>query len=106
MAQMMAKLRGVNGYILGDFNADLIKTGRQAPTSEYFGGLTSREFYPLVSLPSRIMDMTATLIDNIFTNNVDCQIASGLVTVRVSDHLQVYAFIWGARSMREKEGGA
>ena len=64
---MTAKLRGVNGYILRDFNADLIKMG--APTSEFLGGLTSRGFYPLVSLPSRIMDMLATLIDNIFTNN-------------------------------------
>ena len=100
MAQVMAKLRGVNGYILGDFNADVIKTGLHAPTSKFLGRLTSREFYPLVSLPSRIMDTTATLIDNIFRNNVDCQIASGLVTVRVSDHLPVYAFIGGAGRMR------
>ena len=89
-----------------DFNADLIKTGKHAPTSKFLGGLTSRGFYPLVSLPSRIMDMMATLIDNIFTNNVDCQIASGLVTVRVSDHVPVYAFIGGAGSLRENKGGA
>ena len=100
MAQVVVKLRGVNGYILGDFNADLIKVGTHAPTSEFLGGLTSRGFYPLVSLPTRITDTTATLIDNIFTNNVDCQIASGLVTVRVSDHLPVYAFIGGVGRMR------
>ena len=105
MDQVTGKLRGVNGYILGDFNADLIKSGTHAPTSELLGGLTARGFYPLVSLPSRITDTTATLIDNIFTNNVDCQIASGLVTVRVWDHLPVYAFVGGAGSMREEEGG-
>ena len=106
MDQVTGKLRGVNGYILGDFNADLIKSGTHAPTSEFLGGLTARGFYPLVSLPSRITDTTATLIDNIFTNNVDCQIASGLVTVRVSDHLPVYAFVGGAGSMREEGGPA
>ena len=63
---------GVNGYILRHFNADLIKTGTHAPMAEFLGGLTSRGFYPLVSLPSRITDVTATLIDNIFTNNVNC----------------------------------
>ena len=80
-------MRGVNRYILGDFNADLIKVGTQAQTSKFLGGLTCRGFYPLVSLPSRITESTATLIDNIFTKNVDCQIASGLVMVVVSDHL-------------------
>merc|ERR1711895_218510 len=95
MAQVVAKLRGVDGYILGDFNADLIKVGTHAPTSEFLGGLTSRGFYPLVSLPTRITDATATLIDNIFTNNVDCRIASGLVMADISDHLPIYAFVGG-----------
>ena len=72
MAQVVVKVRGVNGYILGNFNADLIKMGIHVPTSEFLGGLTSRGFYPLVSLPSRITDTTATLIDNIVTNNIDC----------------------------------
>ena len=101
---MTAKLRGVNGYILRDFNADLIKTGTHAPTSEFLGGLTSRGFYPLVSLPSRITNTTATLIDNIFTNNIDCQIVSGLVMVEISDHLPVYAFVGGVGGVREEEG--
>ena len=56
-------------------------------------------------LPSRITDTTATLIENIFMNNVDCQIASELLMV-VSDHLPVYAFVGGIGGMREEEGGA
>ena len=39
MAQVVVKLRGVNGYILEDFNADLIKVRTHAPTSEFLGGL-------------------------------------------------------------------
>ena len=56
-------------------------------------------------LPSRITDTTATLIENIFMNNVDCQIASELLMV-VSDHLPVYAFVKGIGGMREEEGAA
>ena len=48
--------------------------------------------------------MTTTLIGNIFTINVDCQVALGLVMVEM-DHLPVYAFIGGVGGMREEEEG-
>ena len=54
-----------------------------------------------MSLPSRITDTTATLIENIFMNNIDCQIASGLVMVLL-DHLPVYAFVGGIGGVREE----
>ena len=59
-----------------------------------------------MSLPTRITEIMARLIDNIFTNNIDCQIALGLVMVDISDHLPVYAFVGGAGGVREEEGGA
>ena len=48
MAQVVVKLRGVNRYILGYFNVDLIKVETHAPTSKFLRGFTSRAFYPLV----------------------------------------------------------
>ena len=48
--------------------------------------------------------MTATLIDNIWTNNVAAKIGSGLVTVRVSDHLPVFAFVGGPRETEAVQG--
>ena len=70
------------------------------------GGFTSGGFYPLVSLPTRLTDTTATLIDNIWTNKVGAKIGSGLVTVRISDHLPVFAFVGGDRvaEAERKEG--
>ena len=50
-----------------------------------------------MSLPTRLTDTTATLIDNIWTNKLGAKIGSGLVTVRVSDHLPIFAFIGGNR---------
>jgi hypothetical protein len=73
MAQLLGRLRGVNGYIIGDFNADLIKTGTNGPTAEFLETFTSGGYYPLVSLPTRLTDETSTLIDNIFMNNLGAQ---------------------------------
>ena len=38
MAQVVVKLKGLNGYTLGDFNANLNKAGMHAPTSKFLGG--------------------------------------------------------------------
>jgi hypothetical protein len=111
MAQVLTKLRGVNGYIMGDFNVDLIKSGTHGPSGEFLGGFTSRGFYPLVSLPTRLA--SGTLIDNIFTNNLENKIEAGLVTVDVSDHLPIFAMVggssgggpgWGTGTQPEEEG--
>ena len=109
MAQILGKLQGKDGYVMGDFNVDLVKSGTDGPTSDYLEGFTSGGFYPLVSLPTRLTDIsedrpgTATLIDNIWTNNLIGRIESGLVTVRLSDHLPIFAFVGGAREEATKE---
>ena len=72
-----------------------------------------KSFYPLISLPTRLTDDTldrhgtATLIDNIWTNNISAGVSSGLVTVRISDHLPVFAFVGGEREANgaEEVGG-
>ena len=90
-----------------DFNADLLKLSTPVPTSDFMGEFTFGGFYPLISLPTRLTDTTATLIDNIWTNNVSAKIGSGLVTVRVSDHLPVFAFVGGAGgAIRARRGAA
>ena len=104
MAQLLGKLGGVNGYIMGDFNADLIKTGTNGPTAEFLGTFTSGGYYPLVSLPTRLTDETSTLIDNIFTNNLGAQMEAGLVKVRVSDHLPIFAMVGGPGRGGQVEG--
>ena len=80
MARVLAKMRGVSGYIMGDFNVDLIKMGTHGPTSDFLETFTAGGFYPLVSLPTRLTDTTATLIDNIMTNNLDCDNSVGTLS--------------------------
>ena len=95
LARVLGLLQGTDAYLMGDFNVDLLKLETHGPTSDYMGEFTSGGFYPLISLPTRLTDTTATLIDNIWTNNVTAKMGSGLVTVRVSDHLPIFAFVTG-----------
>ena len=67
MAKVLTKLWGTDAYIMGDFNVVLLKTGTHGPTSEFFGEFTSGGFYPLLSLPTRLTEETATLIDKIWS---------------------------------------
>ena len=52
-----------------DFNINLLNM-HQA-TNDFVNLLTSNIFFPLISKPTRITSSTATLIDNIFTNNLE-----------------------------------
>ena len=47
--------------------------------------------FPLITKPSRITRSTATLIDNIFTNNIEGNIERGLLVKDISDQLPVFA---------------
>ena len=46
--------------------------------------------YPLIDKLSRITQYSATLIDNIFTNELTNQIISGLLINDISDHLPIF----------------
>ena len=52
--------------------------------------MTSNTLYPLISKPTRITSSSATLIDNIFTNNLEYNMVSGIFYADLSDHLPVF----------------
>ena len=97
IARIMGLIGRMEGYIMGDFNVDLLNKTHGGVMPDVLGEFMSGGFYPLISLPTRITDTTATLIDNIWTNNLQVEIVSGLVTVRLSDHLPVFSFMGGNR---------
>ena len=78
-------------YICGDFNIDILKHNTHNYTRTFLDYMYSFGLYPLITKPTRITDITATLIDNIFTNELQFQVNSGLLITDVSDHLPVFA---------------
>ena len=81
-------------YLMGDFNIDLLKTENSDYSSRFCEQLFTSSFFPLITRPSRITQHTATLIDNIFTNDL-AQLDSGIngiIFFDISDHLPIFHF--------------
>ena len=75
---------------MGDFNLNLLNSESHAPTGEFLDTMLSKMLFPLISKPSRITANTASLIDNIFTNDY-AQIKCGLLFTDISDHFPVFS---------------
>ena len=79
-------------YLMGDYNIDLFNSETHDLTNTFVDVMYCNEFLPLISHPTRITNRSATLIDNIFTNNHDnlnCSL-SGILVADVSDHFPIF----------------
>ena len=72
--------------LMGDFNIDHIKYASETNTGKFYDLLCLHNFRPLILQPSRVTSKTATLIDNIFINDISCHSQGGNITSSISDH--------------------
>ena len=77
-------------FIMGDFSLNLLNCHNHKLTNEFLDTLFSNMFFPLITRPTRITSYNATLIDNIFTNDLDNCSFSGLFFTDISDHLPIF----------------
>ena len=89
------KLRNINKlcYLLGDYNINLLNVDTHTSTADFSDVMFSNGFIPLITRPTRVTQSTATLIDNIFTNQlVEVCNASlqGILLTDISDHYPVF----------------
>ena len=82
-----------NIYLAGDFNFDLLKVSTHEETSSFFNQMTSNFLLPVITIPTKINTVNDTLIDNIFTNQVNPDLISGNFTTGISDHLPCFLII-------------
>ena len=92
LAELLQKLDSQNKkcYLMGDFNLDLLKIEENQHTKDFINVMFSSTFYPLITKPTRITNSSATLIDNIFVNNLDEGHKCGILFTDLSDHLPVF----------------
>ena len=72
--------------LMGDFNIALIKYSSETNTGDFYDLLCSNSFRPLILQPTRVTSKSATLIDNIFINDMTCHSQGGNLTSSISDH--------------------
>ena len=82
-------------YFLGDFNIDLLKNDFHIPTTNFLDMLYANSYINLISRPTRVTSDTATLIDNIFTNDLCTKNkrTSGILTTDITDHYIIFHII-------------
>jgi hypothetical protein len=78
-------------YLMGDFNIDLFKSESRDYSCQFVEQLFTSSFFQLITKATRITDGTATLIDNILTNNLEKlhHSVNGIVFSDISDHLLI-----------------
>lgn len=85
------KVENKISYLMGDFNVNLINADNHAASADFLQCMYSSAFMPIINKPTRITRHSATLIDNIFCNNVnEGKLLSGICMTEISDHLPVF----------------
>ena len=79
-------------YLSGDFNLDLFKSDSHSGTTDFLNLMHNYVYVPLVTRPTRVTDTSATLIDNVYTNNLQNLSSSftGLLVTEITDHYPIF----------------
>ena len=80
-------------FIAGDYNFDLLNTSSHRETSDFFDIMTTNYLLPSIIIPTKINRAKNTLIDNVFTNQINPDMISGNLSTTISDHLPSFVII-------------
>ena len=89
--------------IMGDFNIDLLQTDNDDLSGIFFDTLSSFGFRPLILQPTRVTSHSATLIDNIFTNDMSIISKGGNLTSSISDHFPQFSVFDISTHLKQKD---
>ena len=76
-----------NCILTDNFNLSLLKHVKSPGVSKFLENLLAHNIMPQITLPTRITEKTATLIDSILINNNVLSCIFGNLTTSISDHL-------------------
>ena len=78
-------------YLCGDFSIDLLKVNSKNRYNTFYNSLTAAGYLPRISLPTRVTNHSATLIDNIFSTELDNN-NSAVIVNNISDHQMICTY--------------
>ena len=78
-------------YLCGDFNIDLLKINSKIHYNTFYNNLIAAGYLPRISLPTRVTNHSATLLDNIFSTEFGNN-DSGVIVNNISDHQIIYTY--------------
>ena len=90
--------------LMGDFNINLINTSQHRDTNEFLDLIFTNCLTPYITQPTRFdKNLKATLIDNIFYNDICKECVSGNLISHVSDHLPNFLFLPAEKNKASKK---
>ena len=78
-------------HLSGDYNIDILKSNRSSQS--LLNLLNVYAIHPFISKATRISSVSSTLIDNVFSNAIDRNVASGIIYSDLSDHLPIFTIV-------------
>ena len=77
---------------MGDYDINILNYDSHSATAQFVDLLYSYALLPLINRPTRSSQSSATLIDNIFTNNIDIidEDRQGILVTDITDHFPVF----------------
>ena len=93
LTEILFKVKNENKilYIMGDYNLNILDSDKHLPTANFIELMYSNSLFPLISKPTRVTQNTASLIDNIFCNDISTTDKfNGILFTDVSDHFPVF----------------
>ena len=73
-----------------DFDINMLNFDTHGQTNDYINSLISKSFIPLITMPTRIKQQSATLIDHIWSNKICNKYNAGIIIDSLSDHFPVF----------------
>ena len=88
MTSILQKVQKENKtlFIMADFNINLYNYSSHTETNDFINLMVSNYLLPHILHPTRVTDQSATITDNIFSNNCELDTLSGNLLSQISDH--------------------
>ena len=99
----MEKHKNKTMFLCGDFNANLLAAEEHSDTGAFYEDLACQSFQPLILQPTRVTSHSATLIDNIFCNDLTVHTEGGNLTTSISDHFPQFSIIDNINNEHQKD---
>ena len=88
--------------IMGDFNIDTLAPAFSNQVNQFLDEIKSLHLMPLINIPTRITESSATCIDHVYINQLTpCKY--GVLNVPIADHLQIFCSIPCQSSLNGKK---
>ena len=102
--QHLDLLKNNKEFLIGDLNINIsTSASRSNYAFDYLNVLASHGYFPLITLPTRVTNSSATTLDHIITNDNLHTLKPGAIRADLSDHYPIFCTISNIASKRTSQ---